>query len=118
MPVCLILSIIIAGPFNTGLRTTGLFRVIYFLPNIMMPVAVAMVWKILLNSKFGIVNIALGWLGIQGPSWISDPNMIMTSIMIISIWSGLGYNYWRKAQSIFVNSCLRVSLIDSIGSLL
>ena len=92
VPVALILSIITANLLNCGLKSTGIFRVIYFLPNIMMPVAVAMVWKILLNSKFGLVNIALSAIGIKGPSWISDPNYILISLMIISVWSSVGYN--------------------------
>ena len=92
VPVALILSIITASLLNSGLKSTGVYRVIYFLPNIMMPVAVAMVWKILLNSKYGIVNLALSLVGIEGPNWISDPNWILISLMIISIWSSVGYN--------------------------
>ena len=92
VPVTLILSLGVANLLNKGLKATGFFRVIYFLPNIVMPVAAAMVWRFLLNSKFGIVNTVLRALHLMAPNWISDPNYIMASLIILSVWSGVGYN--------------------------
>lgn len=92
VPITLFLSVIVAVLLDKGIKATGLFRVIYFLPNIVMPVAAAMVWRFMLNSKYGIVNIILGWLHLPQPSWISDPNYIMASVIIVSVWSGVGYN--------------------------
>lgn len=92
VPITLILSLGVANLLNKGLKATGLFRVIYFLPNIVMPVAVAMVWRWLLNSKIGLVNMALRALHLPTPSWISDPDYILVSLIMISVWSGVGYN--------------------------
>lgn len=92
VPFTLLFSVIVAVLLNQGIKATGFFRVIYFLPNIVMPVAAAMVWRFMLNSKYGIVNTILGWMHLPTPSWISDPNYIMTSIIIVSVWSGIGYN--------------------------
>lgn len=92
VPLTLIFSVIVAVLLNQGLKATGFFRVIYFLPNIVMPVAAAMVWRFMLNSKTGIVNIFLTWLHLPAPSWIADPKFIMASIVIVSVWSGIGYN--------------------------
>lgn len=92
LPVTLIFSLAVANLLNKNIRGKGVFRIIYFLPNIVMPTAVAMVWKWLLNTKFGLVNIGLGALGLPTPSWISDPNFIMCSMIIVSVWSGIGYN--------------------------
>lgn len=86
------LSLGVANLLNKGLQATGFFRVIYFLPNIVMPVAVAMVWRFLLNSKVGLVNVFLRVLHLPTPGWISDPKYIMASLVIISVWSGVGYN--------------------------
>ena len=92
VPITLILSLGVANLLNKGLQATGFFRVIYFLPNIVMPVAVAMVWRFLLNSKVGLVNIFLRALHLPAPGWISDPKYIMASLVMISVWSGVGYN--------------------------
>ena len=92
VPITLMLSLGVANLLNKGLQATGFFRVIYFLPNIVMPVAVAMVWRFLLNSKVGLVNVFLRLLHLPTPGWISDPKYIMASLVIISVWSGVGYN--------------------------
>lgn len=92
VPITLMLSLGVANLLNKGLQATGFFRVIYFLPNIVMPVAVAMVWRFLLNSKVGLVNVFLRVLHLPTPGWISDPKYIMASLVIISVWNGVGYN--------------------------
>ena len=92
VPVTLLLSLGVSSLLNKGLKLTGMFRVIYFLPNVVMPVAVAMVWRWLLNSKVGIVNIFLKAIGLPAPNWISDPDFILPSLIMISVWSGIGYN--------------------------
>ncbi len=92
VPITLVLSLGVANLLNKGLKATGFFRVVYFLPNIVMPVAVAMVWRFLLNSKVGLVNIFLRAIHLPTPEWISDPNYIMVSLVMISVWSGVGYN--------------------------
>ena len=92
VPVTLLLSLGVSNLLNKGLKLTGMFRVIYFLPNIVRPVAVAMVWRWLLNSKVGLVNMFLKGIGLPAPNWISDPHYILPSLILISIWSGIGYN--------------------------
>lgn len=92
VPITLLLSLGVANLLNKGLRATGFFRVIYFLPNIVMPVAAAMVWRWLLNSKFGVVNIVLKAMRLPAPNWISDPKYILVSLIIVSVWTGVGYN--------------------------
>ena len=92
VPITLLLSLGVSSLLNKGLKLTGMFRVIYFLPNVVMPVAVAMVWRWLLNSKVGIVNIFLKSIGLPAPNWISDPDFILPSLIMISVWSGIGYN--------------------------
>lgn len=92
VPITLVLSLGVANLLNKGLKATGFFRVIYFLPNIVMPVAATMVWRWLLNSKFGMVNIILKAMHLPTPNWLTDPKFIMVSLVIISVWTGVGYN--------------------------
>lgn len=92
VPISIFLAMIIANLLNKGIKLTGFYRVVYFLPNVVMPVAVAMIWKFLLNSQTGIVNQFLGALHLPTPGWTTDPNYILVSLIIISVWSGIGYN--------------------------
>jgi multiple sugar transport system permease protein len=73
----LFFSVLFAILLNQKIRCRSLFRLIYFLPCLTMASAVGVVWRNLLNSKLGLVNIVLGWFGIQGPMWLSDPNFAM-----------------------------------------
>ena len=92
VPVTLILAVLIANALNQKIPCRGLFRTVYFLPVVTMQVAVAMVWRWLLNSQFGIVNQVLGFFGIQGPMWLGDTRFIMFAVIIVTVWNKLGYN--------------------------
>lgn len=92
VPVGVFLSLITAVFLNTSIKCKGFFRVCYFLPVISAPAAVAMVWKWLYNSDFGIINYLLSKIGIDGPNWLGDSKTILLSVMIVGIWSMVGYN--------------------------
>jgi multiple sugar transport system permease protein len=51
-----------------------------------------MVWNWMLNNQFGLVNTALKAIGINGPNWLGDPHWGLVSVIIVGIWSALGYN--------------------------
>ena len=91
VPVTLIISIFVATLLNKGLRGTGFFRVLFFLPQVTMPVAIALTWQSLFLST-GVINQLLGAVGLGQPYWISDPAYILWAIIIVSIWGGIGYN--------------------------
>lgn len=92
VPATLILSVLLANTLNKKIPAKGLFRTIYFLPSVTMPVAIAIVWRWLLNSEYGLVNHILGFFGIEGPMWLGDSRFIMPAIILIVIWSQVGYN--------------------------
>lgn len=92
VPAGVILSLITAVLLNTSIRCKGFFRICYFLPVISAPAAVAMVWRWLYNSEFGIINFLLSKLGIEGMNWIGDSKTVLLSVMIVGIWSMVGYN--------------------------
>lgn len=76
---------------NRAIKGRNIFRAIYFLPVITSWVVVALMWKWLLNPASGIVNWALGLVGIDGPGWWTDPNWAMPSIILASAWKDLGF---------------------------
>ncbi len=76
---------------NQKLRASSFYRAAYFLPVVTSWVVVALVWKWLLNPQAGIVNWALGLVGISGPGWWTDPAWAMPSIILASAWKDLGF---------------------------
>jgi len=86
-------AVVLASLLNTpGLRFAGLYRVLYFLPYVAMPTAVAMVWRIIFNGDFGVLNFILGLVGIDGPYWISTPGAAIVAVAVVGLWSSLGFS--------------------------
>lgn len=92
VPITVALSLIVAVLLNQKIKGQSIYRVIYCLPMVAAPAAVAMVWKWLFNSEFGLINYLLGVIRIEGPQWVSDPNFALIAIVIVGIWSTVGYN--------------------------
>lgn len=76
---------------SKNLRARGFFRTVYFVPVVTSLVAVSYVWRWLLEPSFGLVNTALGWFGIDGPGWLSDPDWAMEGVVAMTIWRDIGY---------------------------
>jgi multiple sugar transport system permease protein len=84
-------GLVLALALNQRLRGLAFFRAAYFLPVVTSWVVVALMWRWLLNPSTGIVNFALGLVGISGPGWWTDPTWAMPSIIVASAWKDLGY---------------------------
>jgi ABC-type sugar transport system permease subunit len=92
VPVTLILGLLIANTLNRGItRFRTAFRVGYYLPVITSIVAIAVVWRFLLNPDVGLINMLLSSIGIQGPAWLADPAFAMPSIIAMAVWRNLGF---------------------------
>lgn len=91
LPLVYIGGLALALALNTALRGRSLLRGVYFLPVVTSWIVVALVWRWLLDPSGGIVNTALGWFGIDGPGWWTDPAWAMPSIIIASAWKDLGF---------------------------
>ncbi len=93
MPLAVILALTLALLLNSPLnRAKSLFRVGYYLPSITETVAIAVVWRWVLNSRYGILKHALEIVGIQAPNWLGDPRWAMPAIIMMAVWKGLGHN--------------------------
>lgn len=87
------LAVAIAALLNTtGLRGRSAYRTLYFIPVVTMPAAIALVWRMIYNGDYGVLNAALGAVGIDGRSWLTDPNTALVAIAVVGIWAGLGTN--------------------------
>jgi len=89
LPLEVIFGILIAVVLNQKLRGIGLFRTMYYMPYIVPKVASSLVWVWVLNPRYGLLNTMLGWRGITGPSWLSDPDWVLPSIVMMALW-GVG----------------------------
>lgn len=92
VPLGILLALVLAALLNERLKGKGIFRSLYFLPIIVAPAAVAMVWRWMFNKDFGLLNYLLGLIGIDGPGWLTSPSMVIISISIVTIWSSVGYD--------------------------
>ncbi len=92
VPFSIIISLILAVLLNKKMKGRSIYRTIYFLPMVAAPAAVAMVWRWLYNSEFGLLNHLLKLVGLGPVNWISNPNIALVSVAIVGIWSVIGYN--------------------------
>ena len=88
VPISVVLGLLLAVLLNKKMKGRGVFRTIFFLPMVVAPAAIAMVWKWLYNSNFGLINNIFH----IKVNWISNPNIAIFSIAVIGIWSVIGYN--------------------------
>lgn len=93
VPLSIALSLGAALLVNTKLgRFKDFFRTIYFAPVVTTLVAVAVIWRYLLHTQYGLVNWMLGGAGIGPVDWLGDPRWAMPAIVIFAVWKNFGYN--------------------------
>jgi multiple sugar transport system permease protein len=73
-------------------RFRGLFRTALFAPVVTTLVAVAVIWRYLFNTQYGLINYTLGGLGIERIDWLGDPTWAMPAIIVFAVWKNFGYN--------------------------
>jgi multiple sugar transport system permease protein len=73
-------------------RWRGFFRTVYFAPVVTTLVAVAVVWRYLYHPSYGLLNWALGKVGIAPIDWLGDPTWAMPAIILLAVWKNFGYN--------------------------
>ncbi|MDY2627035.1 MAG: sugar ABC transporter permease [Lachnospiraceae bacterium] len=88
VPFGIAIALVLAVFLNKKLVGTSVFRTIFFLPMVCAPAAVAMVWKWLYNTQFGLLNNIFG----TKIEWISNPSIAWISVGVIGVWSIIGYN--------------------------
>lgn len=98
------LFLFVGGPLTLGValaaalllqsrraRAKGLFRTIFFAPYVTTLVAVAVVFRYLYHPRFGLIDHALGWIGIAPIDWLGNPKWAMPAIILLAVWKNFGY---------------------------
>lgn len=90
IPIAVIFASLISRP---GLRFAKAYRVAFFMPYIAMPTAIALVWRLMFNGDFGIINQLLRTVGITHPPyWMSTPGFAIIAVSIVGMWASIGFN--------------------------
>lgn len=86
VPLKLAFALLVAMALNRGLKGLPWYRAIFYLPSLLgTSVAIAVLWRQLFAGN-GLVNAFLANFGIQGPSWISDPDYSLYTLVVLSVW--------------------------------
>jgi ABC-type sugar transport system permease subunit len=92
VPLTLGIGLLIASALSRGItRFRTAFRVGYYLPVITSIVAIAVIWRFLLNPDIGLINVLLRQVGINGPDWLASKTLAMPSIIAMAVWRNLGF---------------------------
>jgi len=85
-----VIGLVLATVLTSGLRSRHLLRSIIFFPVLVSTVAVGITFAVLMHPSNGLINKALEVVGIDGPSWLTDPNIALLSVAFVDVWKGVG----------------------------
>jgi multiple sugar transport system permease protein/sn-glycerol 3-phosphate transport system permease protein len=91
IPLQTVLALLLAVALNRRLRGGKVFRVLFVLPWMAMPVALGIVWTWVFDPRTGVVNHLLSLVGVTGPDWLTDKTWAMPVIASVNIWQYTGY---------------------------
>jgi len=74
------LALLVKGKFK------GVIRTMVIIPMLVAPIAVGIIWRLMYDPVFGIINQILAKIGIQGKNWLADPQIALWSVIIVEIW--------------------------------
>ena len=87
VPLYVLVGLLLALLLNRAGRSSGFFRTMFFLPKMTPPVAVGILFLLLFNGQNGLINTVLGWFGLAGPSWTTDPAWVKPGLVLMSLWT-------------------------------
>lgn len=86
-----VIGLAVAAVLNRKLAGIGIFRTIVFLPLVASTVAMAVVWRFIFTTDDGLLNIMLGWVGIDPLPWLTDPDWALVSLSIVTVWKSVPF---------------------------
>jgi multiple sugar transport system permease protein len=87
VPAHVLVALALALLLNWAGRATGFFRTAFFLPKMTPPVAIGILLLLLFNGQSGLINEVLGFFGINGPAWTTDPAWVKPGLVLMSLWT-------------------------------
>jgi multiple sugar transport system permease protein len=80
------LGLVLALAVSRVIRFTRFYRAVFMVPILIPPVAIGVIWRLMYDYNYGIINQLLALVGISGPVWTGDPNLALISVMIVDVW--------------------------------
>jgi multiple sugar transport system permease protein len=88
VPAHVIIALGLAAVLARVGRAAGVFRTIFYLPVMTPGVAIGILYLLIFNGSYGVLNKGLGYIGIPGPFWTTDPNWVKPGLaLMISVWA-------------------------------
>lgn len=123
LPLVMAAGLGIAMLLNRPLRTIGVYRTAFFIPSIVPAVAASLLWIVLLNPNFGLINTALSWvfsllhINVSPPSWLQDRNWSKPSLILMSLWTaGGGMIIWLAGLQSIPRQLYEAAEIDGANA--
>lgn len=82
----IIVGILVACVLNKPIKGIGIWRTIFYLPNVVSSVAMALLWTWIFNKDYGLLNEFLGIFGIHDINWLGDERLVKISLILMSAW--------------------------------
>lgn len=87
VPLGVIFGFLLALLLNSKIKFQGGFRTLFYLPAVVPTVAATMIWMWVFDTRKGILNWGLGFLGFDNIRWLSDPAFSKPALIIMSLWT-------------------------------
>lgn len=84
-------AVVIAVLINVQARGKTLFRAVFFIPVLVSPVVVGLIWNWMLERQNGLVNAALGAVGVPAVPWLVDGFWAMVAVVLVGVWMQVGF---------------------------
>ena len=117
VPLQIAFGLGLAQLLNQKINALGMFRSIYYLPSVLSGVSIAIMFRWIFGTQYGLLNAGLGLLGIEPISWLGDPSIVMVSFIIMSIWgSGANMLIYLGALQNVPTELYEAAEVDGAGS--
>lgn len=116
VPLNLVLGFLLALLLNQKVFALGIWRTIFYLPAVLSGVAVLILWLLLLNPDFGMINSLLKGIGIQGPRWLGDTDWALPSLVLMGLWgAGQGMLIYLAGLQGIPTELYEAATVDGAG---
>lgn len=119
VPLQVATGLILATLLNQKIRFRAAYRTIFYLPSVIGGISIAIMFRWVFGTQFGLLNNMLAMVGIEGPSWLGDPNWVLTAFIIMSLWgSGASMLVYLGALQGIPTELYEAADVDGAGSLI
>ena len=118
IPGGMVIALALAMAVKETVRLGTLYRSLFFLPVVTSTIAVALIWKSIFNTDYGLLNWLLDLAGLPPVGWLSDSRWAMVSVSLVSIWKTMGYNMVILLAGLFAvpQHLYEAAAIDGAGA--